>query len=141
MKKIFLISLVIVFSLFSFSKANAQANEIVNLCTKHMIAPFISDGQQYRSLLNGDEIAEFHTTFYGDNTYRIIACSGLTEGKLLFSVYDKERNLLFTNKDYDNSPYWDLKFTSTINCIIEAELDKNNVSSGFALLMIGFKQN
>ncbi len=141
MKKIFIISLVVTVSLFSFNKVNAQADEIVSLCTKHLVSPFVSDGQQYKSLLNGDEIAEFHTTFYGGSTYRIIACSGVTEGNLLFSVYDKERNLLFTNKDYDNSPYWDLKFTSTIDCIIEAELDQKNVSSGFALLMIGFKQN
>ncbi len=141
MKKIIYILIVIVLPLFFINKAQAQSEEILKLCTKYMVPPYISDGQQYKSLLNGDEIAEFHTTFYGGSTYRIIGCSGTTEGNLLFSVYDKERNLLFTNKDYDNSPYWDLKFTSTVDCIIEAELDQKNVSSGFAILMIGFKQN
>jgi len=141
MKKIFYILVVIVLPLFLVNKTQAQNEEIRKLCTKHLVPPYISDGQQYKALLNGDEIAEFHTTFYGGSTYRIIACSGTAEGNLLFSVYDKERNLLYTNKDYDNSPYWDLKFTSTVDCIIEAELDQKNVSSGFAILMIGFKQN
>lgn len=141
MKKIFLISILILLGfLFSIKSTNAQADEITALCTKYLVPPFISDGQQYKALLNEDELAEFHATFYGGSTYRIIACSGMSEGNLLFSIYDKERNLLFTNKDYDNSPYWDFKFTSTMDCIIEAELDSKNLTSGFALLMIGFKQ-
>ncbi len=141
MKNIFLIStLILIGFLFSIKSTNAQADEITALCTKYLVPPFVSDGQQYKALLNEDELAEFHATFYGGSTYRIIACSGMSEGNLLFSIYDKERNLLFSNKNYDNSPYWDFKFTSTIDCIIEAELDSKNLTSGFALLMIGFKQ-
>lgn len=141
MKK--LIIIIILINSFGFlfqSKVNAQADEILQLCTQYLVPPYISDGQQYKALLNGDEIAEFHATFYGGSTYRIIACSGTSEGNLIFSVYDKDRHLLFTNRDYDNSPYWDFKFTSTIDCIIEAELDTKNVTSGFAILMIAFKQ-
>ena len=119
--------------------ANAQIDETTELCSKHIVPPFISDGQQYRALLNGDEVAEFHATFYGGSTYRISACSGTTDGNLIFSVYDKQRNLLFTNRDYQNSPYWDFKFNSTMECIIEAELEKKE-GSGFAILLIGFKQ-
>ncbi len=141
MKKVFFISTLVLFGIiFSTSNTFAQAEEITAQCEKYLVPPFISDGQQYKALLNEDEIAEFHATFYGGSTYRIIACSGLSEGNLLFSIYDKERNLLFTNKDYENSPYWDFKFTSTIDCLIEAELDSKNLTSGFALLMIGFKQ-
>lgn len=141
MKKVFIISTLIFIGLFLFNtNSSAQADEITAQCSKYLVPPFISDGQQYKALLNEDELAEFHATFYGGSTYRIIACSGLSEGNLLFSIYDKERNLLFTNKDYENSPYWDFKFTSTIDCLIEAELDSKNLTSGFALLMIGFKQ-
>ena len=142
MKKSILISLILFvgLSLFTAKSTYSQADEIIKLCSQHLVPPFISDGQQYKALLNGDEIAEFHATFYGGSTYRIIACSGLSEGNLLFSVYDKERNLLFTNKDYKNAPYWDFTFKSTMDCIIEAELDSKSLKSGFALLMIGFKQ-
>ena len=123
------------------SKSQAQIEVTTGLCTKYIVSPYISDGQQYKALLNGEEIAEFHATFYGGTTYRIVGATGQTEGNLVFSLYDKERNLLFTNRDYENSSYWDFKFTSTIDCIIEANLDSGNqTASGFAILLIGFKQ-
>ena len=121
--------------------SQAQIEITTGLCTKYLVSPYISDGQQYKALLNGEEIAEFHATFYGGTTYRIVGATGQSEGNLVFSLYDKERNLLFTNRDYENSPYWDFKFTSTIDCLIEANLDSGKSSaSGFVILLIGFKQ-
>jgi len=142
MKKIITVVLVAILAVvFNINKTMAQADVTNALCTKYIKSPFISDGQQYKALLNGDEIAEFHATFYGGTTYRIIGATGQTEGNLVFSLYDKERNLLFTNLDYQNSPYWDFKFTSTIDCIIEAELDlPAKTASGFVIMLIGFKQ-
>ena len=123
--------------------ASAQITDTVaNTCAKHLEKQFISDGQQYRALLmNTEETAEFHTILYGGTLYRIAACSGLTDGNLVFSVYDSERNLLFTNATYKNAPYWDFKINNTVNCIIEAKLDTNSPrGSGRAVILIGFKQ-
>lgn len=120
--------------------SNAQLDSTLTLCKSKMVLPFVTDGQTYTALLNGDEVAEFHATFYGESTYRVVGYSGTSEGNLIFSVYDKERNLLFTNYDYENSPYWDLEFDYSMDCIIEARLDSKNVTSGFAVLLIGFKQ-
>ncbi len=139
LKSLPVIIAIVVGGLFS-NNANAQCDTIASLCGKHLQSGYISDGQQYRALLINDEVSEFHTTFYGGSTYRIAACSGLTDGNLIFSVYDNERNLLFTNKDHSNSAYWDLKITSTINCIIEAHLDTEKVASGCCVLLVGFKQ-
>lgn len=122
------------------SPVKAQLDSTMRLCQSHMDLPFISDGQSYTALLNGDEIAEFYTTFYGESIYRIVAYSGTNQGNLKFSVYDQERNLLFTNSDFDNIPYWDFEFDHTMDCIIEAQLDSKNQSSGFAVLLIGFQQ-
>ncbi|HBX52589.1 MAG: hypothetical protein A2W98_09965 [Bacteroidetes bacterium GWF2_33_38] len=141
MKKIIKFSLIILLGLaVNLTETKAQSDTLIRLCTQYLKAPFISDGQQYKALLNGDEIAEFHATFYGGSLYRVVGCSGMSVGNLAFSVYDIERNLLFTNKDYQNAPYWDFKFNSTIDCIIEAELDSKSLSSGFVLMLIGFKQ-
>lgn len=141
MKKI-LILLIFLTGFLGINKITmAQIDETTNLCTKYLVPPYISDGQQYKALLNEDEIAEFHITFFGGSVYRIIAASGTTEGNVIFRIYDKERNLLFSNADYDNSIYWDFKFTSTIDCIIEAQLDNDNLQSGYLLMLIGFKQN
>lgn len=121
--------------------AFAQADETMKICANYLVPPFISDGQQYKALLNEDEIAEFHITFFGGSTYRLITASGTNEGNVIFRIYDKERNLLFTNSSYENSTYWDFKFSSTIDCIIEAQLDNDYLQSGFLVLLVGFKQN
>lgn len=120
--------------------AKAQCDTIASLCSKHISSKFISDGQSYRSLLLSEEVAEFHVTFFGGTTYRIAACSGVTDGNLIFTVYDQERNQLFTNSEFRNAPYWDFKVNSTLDCIIEAQLGGANTASGCAVLLIGFKQ-
>ena len=137
MKKILLILLI---SFLTNNFSYSQLDTIMELCTKHMVTPYISDGQQYKALLNNDEIAEFHATFYGGSTYRIVGFSGLQKGNLAITVYDEERNILFSNTDYENIPYWDFKFNSTLNCIIEAKLDSKNLTSGITVLLIGFIQ-
>lgn len=139
-KNIILKALTLILGISAYTTSFAQCDTIASLCDKHITSEYISDGQNYRSLLLDDEIAEFNMTLYGGNTYRFAGCSGLADGNLIFSVYDKERNLLFTNKDYANAPYWDFKITNTIDCIIEAQLDPNNSASGCAVLLVGFKQ-
>lgn len=123
------------FTLGSF----AQCDTIANSCIKHIGDDYISDGQLYRSLLYEDQIAEFKTVFYGGTTYRLAACSGFEDGNLIFSVFDKKRNLLYTNSDYDNSPFWNFEVESTMEVIVEAQLDLNKLSSGCAVLLIGFE--
>lgn len=141
MKK-FSIVLFFLFVSAIFNNYRAQCDSIANMCSKHIIASFVSDGQQYRSLLlNSEEYAEFHTTFFGETTYRIAACSGRSDGNLIFNIYDQDRRLLFSNKDQKNAPYWDFKVKSTLETIIEAQLDVNkNPGSGCAVILIGFKQ-
>lgn len=124
------------------NNVNAQCDTIASVCAKHIISSFVSDGQQYRSLLlNSEEYAEFHTTFFGETTYRIAACSGTSDGNLIFNIYDQDRHFLFSNKNQRNAPYWDFKVKSTVETIIEAQLDANkNPGSGCAVILIGFRQ-
>ena len=144
MKKKFIIAASVCLSVFEVNKVNAQVcDTIANLCARHIISTFISDGQQYRALLlNSSETAQFETTFFGETTYRIAACSGTTDGNLVFTIKDQAdpANILFTNADYQNSPYWDFKVKSTVQVTIEAHLDSKFSGSGCAVLLIGFKQ-
>ena len=117
----------------------AQCDTIANVCNSNITDEYISDGQEYRALLLSDELAEFQATFYGGSIYRIAACSGLTESNLNFTVLDHDRNVIYSNKEFENAPYWDLKFVSTVDCIIEAGLS-GDAASGCAVLLIGFKQ-
>ena len=140
MKRIFSQLLIVGALLIGYSTSTyAQCDTIYNICNDHVSADFISDGQAYRALLFNDQPAEFQATFYGGSTYRIAACSGFTDGNLIFSIYDREHNQLFTNSEYKNAPYWDFKFNSTTDCIIEAQLNTTNVQSGCAVMAVGFK--
>jgi hypothetical protein len=118
----------------------AQCDTIASLCEKNISAEYIPDGQFYRALLHDDEMAEFDLTLYGGATYRVAACSGTGDGNLVFSVYDKEHNLIFSNKDFNNDPYWDLVVANTLDVTIDAELDRTKANSGCAVLLIGFKK-
>jgi hypothetical protein len=119
-----------------------QCDSIANMCAKHIGTTFISDGQQYRSLLlNHEEYSEFHATFFGETTYRVAGCSGTSDGNLIFNIYDQDRHLLFSNHHQRNMPYWDFKVKSSLEVIIEARLDPlKNPGSGCAVLLIGFRQ-
>ncbi len=130
----------LVASLVFAAGASAQCDTIASLCEKNITAEYIPDGQFYRALLHDDEQAEFNLTLFGGTTYRVAACSGTSDGNLIFSVFDKDRNLLFSNKEYNNDPYWDLVVANTLEVTINAELDPRRSTSGCAVMLIGFKK-
>jgi hypothetical protein len=134
MKKIILA----LFTVIAAQMATAQCDITADICQNHINGEFLSDGQHYRALLLEGQVAEFNATLYGGSTYRFAACSGTSDGNLQFRVYDKDRNLIFMNNKYQNAPYWDFELESTMDVIIEAELDPIAGSSGCAVMLIGF---
>jgi hypothetical protein len=140
MKKLFIkLTLILFFGLIASNSAKAQCDTIANLCAKNFTKEYLSDGQEYRALLIDDQTAEFHITLYGGSIYRFGACSGLTNGNLIFRVYDEERNEIFSNSDHNLSPYWDFKVESTLDVIVEGNLNIEKAQSGCAVLLVGFK--
>jgi hypothetical protein len=131
---------VAVIALFGATLSYSQCDTIATICEKHITDEFISDAQTYRALLSGDDAAEFTVTLFGGNVYRIAACSGTTDGNLVFRIVDSEKNILFTNSDYSTSPYWDFSVENTMQVTIEATLNSNNTDSGCAVILIGFKK-
>jgi len=100
---------------------------------------FLSDGQVYTAFLDREK-AEFKTTFFGGSTYRISASAGTSEDFVIFTIKDLKGNVIFTNKDYKNAPYWDFKIPVTLPVVIETELDMDKKITGCAVMLIGFKQ-
>ena len=124
---------------FASVAAVAQCDSTAVYCESHMTDEYISDGQNYRALIYNDQVAEFQLTFFGNTTYRIAACTGDSDGSLIFTVYDQNRNALFSNIDFGNAPYWDFNVENTMDVTIEARLEQQHVSSGCAVLLVGFK--
>jgi len=119
---------------------SAQCDSTASIASTYMGENFVSDGQSYRALVFDDQVAEFTTTLYGNSTYRIVGIAGLEKEQIHFKLYDEEDNLLFSNEEHQNSPYWDFEINSTLDCRIEAKLDLMKQKSGCAVLLIGFEQ-
>lgn len=132
-----ILNIILFNSIFSF--LIAQENTINN-CENLMTSEYVSDGKNYTAKLNNNNKAVFYTTFYGESSYRIIACSDMQQYKHHIQVFDTERNLLFDNKNYDYIPYWNFTFKSTINCIIEISIPSDILLNKEVLLLIGFKE-
>lgn len=104
--------------------------EVETECAKaHSEPSFLSDGKDYRSLLTNNS-SEFVVLFYADNKYRIAACTDVG-GPLTFYVRDHQGNVLFTNAEYENAPYWDLIFPTTIECIVTISLPEETRALAF----------
>ena len=124
------------FTLFSAAFVNAQDCEaivrncetLLNKDTKG--SQFISDGQVYTAFLDREK-AEFKTTFFGGSTYRIAASAGANEDYVIFTTKDLQGNILFSNKNYKNAPYWDFKVNQTLPVTIQTELDLDLKSISF----------
>jgi len=135
-------STVLIFTILSLSSSmlNAQQDNVTKECAEFISQEYISDGQAYWALLTKDDVAEFQTTLFGGNTYRVAACSA-TKGAVIFKILDQEKNELFSSNDFGNVPYWDFIVEGTLTVTIEATLDKTrNTDSGHAVLLIGFKK-
>ena len=100
---------------------------------------FISDGQVYTAFLDRGEVAKFETTLFGGSTYRIAASAGDDEDYVIFSIKDPAGNILFSNSNYKNAPYWDFVVDEGISITIETKLDPDLKFSGCLVMLIGFQ--
>lgn len=131
--------------LFLLSGMNAVAQDcdsIYRIVEKYITndskgRPFVSDGQAYVAFLDNEK-AEFKTTLYGGSFYRIAASAGAKDDYVIFTIFDTEDNILYTNRDFKNSPYWDFKVESTISVRVQTELDTDKKVTGCAVMLIGF---
>ncbi len=130
----------LILSFFGTGTLDSQEEALLNNCVNNIKSPFIVSGQPFKAFITGDEVAEFHTTFFAGSTYRIVACSAQKKD-IIFSVYDNKRNLLFTNETYEDAPFWDFKVEGSLECIVEAKLDSKKSTSGIAMLLVGFKSS
>lgn len=149
MKKILALSALLIAGVVAvapITNAQEMCAGTAELCAKHIVPPFVSDGQTYRAFVTAGQDAEFQATFFKGTTYRIAGATGDQEGNLVFSVYSVDpntgqRDLIYTNSQHNNSPYWDFKVNTTVEVSITATLSPAyGKESGCAVLLIGFKQ-
>ena len=138
--KAFWILLLTGLSLPAHSFGQKEPDNSLKQCASLMSEGYVSDGQTYKARLNKNNRARFHTIFYADNRYCLVACSNIEDSPLIMKVYDSERNLLFDNTRHGYTPKWHLDFASTVSCIVEIQVDAREHIDELVKLVIGFKK-
>jgi len=138
--KLFWFLLIAGLSLSLDSFGQKEQHSSLKNCASRMSKGYVSDGQTYKARLNKNNRARFHTIFYADNRYCLVACSDITDHRLVMKVYDSERNLLFDNTRHGFTPKWHLDFASTVSCVVEIQVDAQEHVDELVRLMIGFKK-
>lgn len=131
-----------VLQFFVFFSAYSQYSDTNSLtdCEVLLSPEYISSGQEYLADLDKNNKATFHATFFSGNKYRIVGCTSIQNHKLIIEVYDTDKNLLFSNKNHNYIQYWNLVFTSTVECIIELKIDADKHIKKPVKLLIGFNE-
>jgi len=138
-EKIKSLILLTIISLFAVSLSQpSQSKHFYSDCVEQIDDGFIHNSQPMKALLTGSEIAEFRTTLFEGNIYRIATCSPSNK-KIWFSIYDTNNNLLFSTTRHNFSSSWDFEMKGNLECKIEAGLMPGEGDSGMAVLLIGVK--
>jgi len=134
-----LLAFIFVFSIDGY----AQCKGFTKKDCLPVLDPYIYNGQLNSALLNEGDVAELLLTFYGNQEYRLLICSQEILGNVEFNLLDKDRNLIFSNKDHNYTNMWDFTSTSTQQLIIEVVIPEStneggNIVSGCVSILMGF---
>ncbi len=146
MKKVYqLLIIIAVFALIPVTN-QAQCKSFAKKICKLELAPYIHDGNYNAAILTEGEDAELYKTFYAGQNYRIYICSSESLPGIEFQVLDVKRNVLYDNRNKNNSKIWDFKLESSQQLIVSlrvknTENENEELVSGCVAIMFGIKEN
>jgi hypothetical protein len=109
-------------------------------CYNKEMNGFIKDGQDYSLILEDSKTGKIYLSFFEGFQYRLVICSTNTK-KFKISLFDIEKNLLYSTTCDNYIKNIDLKFKSNIACIAEVSIDNNPSVNPVFTIAIGFKEN
>jgi hypothetical protein len=138
------LSITIIFLAFSSLSANAQCKGFAKKICKEELGTFIHDGNYHAAILTEGEEAELYKTFYSDQDYRVAICGSDNLPPVEFKVMDANKNVLYSNKDYEYGKTWDFKLESSqqLKLVVKVttfEQASDAPASGCVAIMFGFK--
>jgi len=131
--------------LFAFSsQASAQCKGFAKKICKEELGPYTHDGNYHAAILTEGEEAELYKTFYSDQEYRLAICGNNNLPPIEFKILDNNKNVLYSNKDYDYAKTWDFKLESSqqLKLVVKVttfEEEADAPASGCVAILFGFK--
>lgn len=132
MKKI-IFALTILLSVAGTS-ANAQSP-----CASLLTDEYVSNGQYYTTAINFNETKDCEMTLIEGNEYRMIVCPRKST-RAQMQLVDKDGNILFDNRNFSYTNYWNFQIKETISCKVKLSLVDNDVETDEIILLVGFKK-
>lgn len=135
------LGLFVLLNILLSSTAFSQCSDFVNGNCVRKLKPFLFTGQAHNTQLLPEERTELTMIFYSGQSYRIMACTEASLGKVQFRLKDASNNIFYTNKGYSNS--WDFNVQTTQELTIEVitpPSDKGTNKSACVAILVGFKQ-
>ena len=124
----------------------SQCKNFAKKVCKSELAPYLHDGNYNAAILTEGEDDELFKTFYAGQEYRIAVCASSTLPKVEFILMDTQRNVLYSNKSNNYTPYYDFKAETTQMLIISVKVSNKSTTaaadelvSGCVAIMFGLK--
>lgn len=144
MRLIKLFSVLILFTAISTLNVDAQCKAFAKKDCLPQLSPYTHDGNYHAAVLVEGEEAELYKTFYSDMDYRLAIVG---EGKLPnveFTIYDENRNVIYSNKNNNYAKIFDFKLESSKQLKLVVKVTQSSKpgdvpASGCVAIMFGFK--
>jgi hypothetical protein len=143
MKK-FIAPIILLIAAATFTQnANAQCKSFAKNDCKDNLEPYVHDGIFNAAMMAEGETAEIFKTFYSDQDYKIVVCAADNlPADLEFKIYDKQRNLIYSNEDDDYSRSFEFSLEESQQLILSVQIKgdygKEKPEMGCLAIMIGF---
>ncbi len=126
--------------LLFFSGLSQAQDQSASPCYDRDMKGFIKDGQDYTLTLEDSKTGKIYISFFEGFQYRLVICSNNTR-KFKISLFDIEKNLLYSGICNNYIKNIDLRFKSNIACIAEVSVENEPLFKPVFTIAIGFKEN
>jgi hypothetical protein len=139
-----IIPIIALLALIASLNANGQCKAFAKTLCLPELGTYTHDGNYHSAVLVEGEEAELYKTFYSDMEYRVAICGEDKLPSIEFTIFDSNKNVLYSNKDASFSKIWDFKLQSSQQLRITIKVlsfDKpaDTPASGCVSIMFGFK--
>lgn len=123
---------------------NAQCKAFAKKNCLPELGSYTHDGNYHAAILTEGEEAELFKTFYSDMDYRLSVCGEETIPQVEFTVFDANRNVLYSSRNAGNAKTWDFKLQSSQQLRIVIKVGSSaqqgaTPARGCVSIMFGFK--
>jgi len=143
MKKIQYILLITVLSLVFVNSLSAQCDDKeTRKKVKIGLADYVfetASSKAFNAFQEPRKTIDATFSVYADEQYRVLnLCAGFSQ-KIVFSIYDSNKKLLWTNEKDVNDKSFDFKASQTGDYTIRFSFNEENAATGCVSFAVGYK--